>query len=91
MPSCTQDPGGSSLTRAAMFSDLLPARYGTVRLETVGSQGSKLQGASCIRRSPLKTLPPWQTAHPTPANTKEDESAKWENVGSERDKSTAIR
>lgn len=41
MPSCTQDPGDSSLTRATMFFDPLPARYGTVRLRTVGSRGYK--------------------------------------------------
>lgn len=51
MFSCSQDPGDSSLTRDTMSSDPLPARYGTVRLRTVGSQGQERQGASRIPRS----------------------------------------
>lgn len=91
MPSCSQDPGDSSLTRVTMFSDPLPARYGTVRLETAGSRGCERQGASCIQRALLFHPGPETAAcTPTPASSEDERAEGWGDVGGERDKNAYI-
>lgn len=73
-----------------MFSDPLPARYGTVRLETAGSRGCERQGASCIQRALLfHPGPEIAACTPTPASTEDKRAAGWGDVG-ERDKNASV-
>lgn len=92
MPSCTRDPGDCSLTRATMFFDPLPARYGTFRLKTVGSRGYKRQGFRDPFYSPgHEIVARAAVCTPASASTKEDErTGDWEDVGSETDKNASI-
>lgn len=74
-----------------MFSDPLPARYGTVRLEAAGSRGCERQGASCIQRALLFHPGPKTAAcTPTPASTEDERAAGWGDVGSKRDKNASV-